>query len=389
MSHVLAGPYCTLLMALNGAEVIKIERPKVGELARRHLLVAKDGRKVAHTVAYVHRGKKGVTIDLRSEKGKEIFKKLVKVSDVVIENFTPGTMERLGLSYRVLREINPALVYTSISGFGHDDIYPGPYVDRPAFNIVAQAMSGIMDITGELGGPPIPTGVALGDLVASVFALSGTVMALRMRDLTGVGQHVDISMYDCLASFAQRPLLRCYLTGETPTRGDDKRENPLGAFKVKDGYVVMTTMGDEMWGRLCNLIGRPELRTDPRLNPDTARGRLYDSVLRPILEEWAKDKTRAEVVNAFLGADLPSAPVQNVAELMECPHLRARKMVQEFDDPNEGHLMLTGNPLKMSGVEEQVPAPAPLLGQHTDEVLRDILGVPDHELARLHEDGVV
>ena len=389
LSHVLAGPYCTLMMALNGAEVIKIEPPKKGELFRKHLVEAKDGRKVAHSIAYAHRGKKAITLNLRSDKGREIFKELVKVSDVVLENFSAQSMDRLGLSYHTLQAINPALVYTSISGFGHNDIYPGPYVDRPAFNLVAQAMSGIMDITGEAGGPPIPTGVALGDLVASVFALAGTAMALLMRNVTGKGQHVDIAMYDCLASFSQRALLRYYLTGDMPTRGDDKRENPLGAFKVKDGYVVMTTMGDDMWARLCTLIGRPELQTDPRLNPDTARGRLYDTVLRPILEEWAKDRTRTEVVNAFQVADLPSAPVQSVADMLECPQLKARKMIQEFDDPNEGRLVLTGSPLKFSEVEEQEPTPAPRLGQDTDEVLQKLLGLSVEELAQLHEKEII
>ncbi len=387
-SHVLAGPYCTLLMALNGAEVIKIEPPK-GELSRRQLMTTKDGRKVAANVAYAHRGKKAITLNLRSEKGKEICKELVKVADVAVENFSASTMDRLGLGYRTLKEVNPALVYTSISGFGHNDIFEGPYVDRPAFNLVAQAMGGIMDITGEAGRPPIPTGVALGDLVASVFALAGTAMALRMRDLTGQGQHVDIAMYDCLASFSQRAVLRYHLTGEVPTRGDDKRENPLGAFKVKDGYVVMTTMGDDMWGRFCNMIGRPDLRADPRLNPDTARGRQYDSVIRPILEEWARDKTRTEVVDAFLAADLPAAPVQSVADMVECPQLKVRNMIQEFDDPNNGKLVLTGNPLKFSAVEEMKPTPAPLLGQDTDSVLRELLGMSEQQLAQLHEEQVV
>jgi crotonobetainyl-CoA:carnitine CoA-transferase CaiB-like acyl-CoA transferase len=389
LTHVLAGPYATLFLAQAGAEVIKIEMPGTGELSRRQLVQAADGRIIDHTMAYLNRGKKGLALNLRTDEGRDIFTQLVKISDVVVENFTATTMRRLGLDYATLAEINPRIVYTSISGFGHDDIYPGPYTDRPAFNLIAQAMGGIMDITGELNGPPVPTGVALGDLVAGVFAVSGTLMALRHRELTGQGQHVDISMYDTLASFSQRALLRYYLTGDLPTRGNDSRENPLGAFKVADGYVVMTTMGDPMWDRLCTLIGRPELRDDPDLNPDTARGRRYEQVLRPILEDWARELTREQVVELFRAADLPAAPVQNVDDLLHCPQLRARRMVYEVDDPRRGRLAFTGNPIKLSRVPEEEPAPAPALGEDTDEVLTKLLDLDGARLADLRARNVI
>jgi formyl-CoA transferase len=375
-------------MAHNGAEVIRIERPD-GEIARRLLIDTPDGRKVDATHAYINRGKQAITLDLRSDEGKAIFEKLVRISDVVIENFTPRTMRKLGLGYEALREINPRIVYTSLSGFGHDDIYPGPYVDRPAFNMIAQAMSGIMDITGEKDGPPVAAGVAVGDLVAGILALSGTLLALRHRDATGVGQHVDIALYDALASFSQRALLRGFLTGETPTRGRENRENPQGPFKVKDGYVVVVTMGDPMWARLCAVIGRPDLRDDPRFNPDTARGQRFDDELRPILEEWARDKTREEVVALFLAADLPVAPVQDAADLRACAHLRARRMVYEVDDPARGRMLYTGIPIKLSQVaEEDLPA-APALGADTAAVLSRLLGLGEDHLSSLRERRVV
>jgi len=389
LSHVMAGPYMTLFLALNGAEVIKLENPNGGELARRLLLKAKDGRVVDHMVAYLNRGKKGIGLNLRSAEGREIFRDLVRLSDIVVDNFTPTTLRRLGFGYDELKSINPRIIYTTISGFGHDDIYPSPMMDRPAFNLIAQAMSGIMDITGDADGPPVPTGVAIGDLVAAIFALSGTLLALQHREKTGLGQHVDISMYDCLTSFSQRAVLRAYLTGETPTRGRDSRENPLGAFKVKDGYVVMTLMGDLMWKRFCAMIGKPDLETHPDLNPDSARGARYESVLRPLLEEWARDKTRTEVVELFRAADLPVAPVQNAADLLDCPQLRGRRMIEEVDEPGRGRLVFTGNPIKLSNVTETTPSPAPALGADTTDVLASLLGLSAERLAALRAAGVV
>jgi len=388
LAHVLAGPYCTMLMALNGADVIKIEPPK-GELFRRHTLIAKDGREVADEIAFLQRNKKAMTLDLRSEKGKVILKRMVAEADVLVENFTPQTMKRLGLGYDVLREINPRLIYTSISGYGHDDVLKSPYCDRPAFNTVAQGVGGLMDNTGEPGRPPIASGVALGDFIPAVFALSGTLMALRMRDITGFGQHVDIAMVDCVASFSQIAVLENYLTGVLPNRDNQMRGNPKGSFKVKDGYVVMTTMGDAMWERLCRLASRPDLIADPRLATDKLRGALYESVIEPMLVNWAKDMTRTEVVEAFIAADLPAGPVQSAADLAECPHMKARHMIVEFDDPHEGHLLLTGNPLKFSGVREGVPTPAPQLGQDTDAVLRCLLGLSDQEIFALRQEQVV
>jgi CoA:oxalate CoA-transferase len=388
LTHVMAGPYATFFMALNGADVIRVERPE-GEIARRLIIEAADGRKVDATYAYLNRGKQTITLDLRNPEGKAMFLDLVRISDVVIENFTARTMKKLGLDYPALREANPRIVYTSLSGFGHDDIHPGPYTDRPAFNMIAQAMSGIMDITGERDGPPIAAGVAVGDLVSGILALSGTLLALRHRDLTGEGQHVDIALYDALASFSQRAVLRGFLTGETPTRGRESRENPQGPFKVKDGYVVIVTMGDPMWARLCDVIGRPDLRDHPRFNPDTARGQLFDDQLRPILEDWARDRTRAEVVDLFLAADLPVAPVQNAADLLHCPQLRARRMITEVDDPVRGRMVYTGNPIKLSNVPEHDPHPAPLLGADTEAVLASLLGVSREQLDALRRRAVI
>ncbi|MGV3652514.1 MAG: CaiB/BaiF CoA transferase family protein [Devosia sp.] len=389
LSHVLAGPYMTLFLVQNGAEVIKIENPAGGDMARRLIARSTDGRDIDHVAAYLNRGKKGLALNLRSDEGKAIFRDLVAKSDIVVENFTPATLKRLGFGYEELKAINPAIIYTSLSGFGHDDIYPSPMMHRPAFNLIAQAMGGIMDITGEADGPPIPTGVALGDLVAGIFALSGTLLALQHRTRTGVGQHVDISMYDCLASFSQRAVLRTYLTGDVPTRGRDSRENPLGSFKVKDGYVVMTLMGAPMWQRFCAMIDRQDLLDHPDLNPDAARGARFDTVLRPLLEEWAEDKTRDDVVALFSAADLPAAPVQDAADLLACEQLRARRMIEEVDDPARGPMVYTGNPIKLSNMREEVPSPAPVLGQDTESVLEGLLGLSADRIAALRQSGTL
>ena len=389
LTHVLAGPYCTLFMALNGAEVIKIETPEGGEMARRLLMQARDGRIVDAALAYQNRGKQSLTLNLRSEEGRAIFLDLVRISDVVVENFSATTMKRLGLDYAALRQVNPRIVYTSISGFGHDDILPGLYVDRPAFNLIAQAMGGIMDISGELDGPPIVCGVPLGDLTAGIFGLSGTLLALRQREMTGEGQHVDVAMYDALASYSQRLVTRYYLTGEVPTRGRDNRENPQGTFKAKDGYLAITVMGDAMWGRFCTMLGRPEMRDDPAMNPDTARGKLYDSVLQPMLEAWAAEMTREEVLARFRAADLPCAPVQDTHDLLNCPHLKARNMIVEVDDPVRGRIAYTGNPIKLSAMPEEQPSHAPALGQDTDAILSRLLGLDAARLEALHARKVI
>lgn len=388
LTHVMAGPFTTMLMAMNGAEVIKIERPD-GEIARRLLIDAADGRRVDATIAYLNRGKHAVTLNLQTEEGRALFLDLVHISDVVIENFTPRTMHKLGLDYEILRDANPRIIYTSLSGYGHDDIYPGPYVDRPAFNMIAQAMSGIMDITGELDRPPAATGVAIGDLAAGIYALCGTLLALRHRETTGEGQRVDVSLYDSLVSFSQRAVLRSFLTGEVPTRGRDNRENPQGPIKVKDGYVAIVTMGYPMWSQLCDLIGRPDLRDDPTMNPDTARGRRFDDFLRPLLEDWAKDMTREEVVQRFLAAGLPAAPVQNAGDLLRCPQLRSRRMINEVDDPARGRMVYTGNPMKLSKVPDDEPAPASMLGADTESVLKTLLGIDAHRLEALRAKHVV
>jgi CoA:oxalate CoA-transferase len=389
LTHVLAGPYCTLFMALNGAEVIKIETPEGGEMARRLLMQARDGRIVDAALAYQNRGKQSLTLNLRSEEGRALFLDLVRISDVVVENFSATTMKRLGLDYAALRQVNPRIVYTSISGFGHDDILPGPYVDRPAFNLIAQAMGGIMDISGELDGPPIVCGVPLGDLTAGIFGLSGTLLALRQREMTGEGQHVDVAMYDALASYSQRLVTRYYLTGEVPTRGRDNRENPQGIFKAKDGYVAITVMGDAMWARFCAMLGRPEMRDEPAMNPDTARGKLYDSVLQPMLEAWASEMTREEVLESFRAADLPCAPVQDTHDLLNCPHLKARNMIVEVDDPVRGRIAYTGNPIKLSGMPEEQPSHAPTLGQDTDAILSRLLGLDAARLEALHARKII
>lgn len=388
LSHVLAGPYCTMLMALSGAEVIKVE-PREGELFRRHTLVAKDGRVVPDEIVYLHRNKQAITLDLRTEKGKDLLKRMAAKADVLVENFTPSTMKRLGLGYDVLRAINPRLVYTSISGYGHDDILKSPWSDRPAFNTVAQGVGGLMDNTGEPGRPPISSGVSLGDFVPALFALSGTLMALRLRELTGVGQHVDIAMADCIASLSQIAVLETYLTGVVPNRDNQMRGNPKGAFRVKDGWVVMTTMGDAMWERLCRLCGRPEFIADPSLATDKLRGEHYETVIEPMLLAWGKDKTRTEAVDAFIAAKLAAGPVQSAADLIDCPHMKARNMILEFDDPHEGHLVLTGNPIKFSAVPETVPTPAPRLGQDSEAVLRGLLGLSAQEVADLRREQVI
>ncbi|MBI4505949.1 MAG: CoA transferase, partial [Chloroflexi bacterium] len=295
----------------------------------------------------------------------------------------------MGLGWAHLREINPALVYVSISGFGHRDVLPGPYWDRPAYDQVIQAMSGLMYMPGKPGDPPIPLGLPLADLVPSVFAVAGLLAALYERQRTGRGRHVDIAMYDCMLAANERALGLLGVLGGAPARGQGDTSAQLGIFAAADGYVAIGIVTQAAWPAFCRALGREDLLADPRVGTPEGRPRHVEEVLRPAIEGWARDKTREQVVEACLAAGVACGAVRRVEEVYACPQTAARQMLLEMAHPVAGKVRVAGNPLKMSGVDAVDARRPPELGEHTADVLASWLGYAAADVAALRAAGAL
>jgi formyl-CoA transferase len=386
----MTAPTCTLLLADAGAEVIKIERPGRGDPRRSIPPYAVDaqGRRVAGSFIGYNRNKKSMAVNLRQEAGRRIYRDLVKVADVVVENLRPGAADRLGLGYEDVKAINPRLIYAAISGFGRLDGYTGPYADRPAFDIVAEAMGGIMNLVGFADKPPSWTIYGMADVYTGLVTAYGVMLALFMREQTGQGQFVDSAMLDNMLAFNERMVALYSFTGESPERGRLKHLYPRGAFRCQDGYLALNTPDDRQWGRICEAIGREDLKDDPRTVNGTARAANAEFV-RPIIEAWLADKSRAEAV-ALLGEHgVPSGPVYTAEDIFDDPHIAARHMLVTVDDPVAGPRKYARTPLHLSSAPEIPTEPAPRLGEHTRSVLRDVLGYEAVEIERLRDEGVI
>jgi len=332
-------------------------------------LEGKNGQRVGINAVRHIRNKKSVALDLASEEGRTAFQALVKVADVVVENYRPGVMDQLGLGYDTLREINPRLVYASISGYGHYDCYDDSYRNRGMFDPAAQAVSGLMDVTGPAGGPPSFCGASVGDKMPATLAAYGILTAIMYRDKTGQGQHVDIAMYDSCVWLNDKALTAYTLAGAVQERGRLVYNEPFDVFRAKDGYIVIVATTQALWERMCQAMGNAELVNDPRLATPYIRYRNFDNYLKPIIEGWLADKTRSEAEEILGRFGVPAGKVQTVEDLVRCPQLKARGMLQEIEDPEYGKLMLAGNPVKLSLTTPLPPSPIPLVGQHTEEVL--------------------
>ncbi|MBI2321476.1 MAG: CoA transferase [Chloroflexi bacterium] len=389
IENFVAGPYGSMLLADFGAEVIKVEPPETGD-GYRHvgIIRERDGQHASSGFLRVNRNKRSVALNLQAPEGKDLFRRLARQADVVWENLRPGVMDRLGLGYRVLAEDNPRLVYASVSGFGHTDIYQSPYTQMPAFDSLAQAMSGIVYRPGREGDPPVFLGFALSDTYSGVLAAFGVVLALQTRAITGRGQHVDVSMYDALLTLNEHAITD-YAAGEPITRGGAPASAPFGLFRVADGYISIGVVGQPIWQRFCAAIERPDLLSDERLRDGADRSRRQEDVLRPIIEAWGATRTRAEAVALLSSAGVPAAPVQTVDDILACPHVRERRMLLRIDDPIFGALDVVGNPIKFSDVPEVTADTPPSLGADTAHLLGSLLGIGDDELARLRAAGIV
>lgn len=385
LTRVMAGPYCTMYLADLGAEVIKIEIPGTGDDTRK-FPPFKNGESLYY--CNMNRNKKGVTLNLKKPEGKALFKEMVKNADVVVENYRPGVMDKLGLGYDVLKEVNPRIIYAAVSGFGSY----GPMHQRPGYDIIAQATSGIMSLTGEPGGGPLRTGSAIGDLVGGLNLCIGILAALNARQFTGKGQRVDVSLVDGLVSFLETNTQRYQVEGRQPERMGNRYPSaaPYDSFKAKDGEFVIGCGNDKLFALLCNqVLHRPELVDDPRY--DTPVNRLaHQAELKVIVEEWSTQHTIAEAVDAVLAAGVPAAPINDIPAVMNDEHIaKAREMFLDCDHPVAGHFRVNGNPVKLMDSMPRLRTPAPTLGQDNEAVYEGVFGLSPERLAELKDEGVI
>ncbi|MBN1995534.1 MAG: CoA transferase [Anaerolineae bacterium] len=388
LEQYMSGPYCTMLLADTGAEVIKIERPGSGD-PRRAIppFFEKDGVKKAGGFIGYNRNKKSLALNLRDEAGQAVLRKLVGVSDVVVENLRPGAMDKMGLGYEHLKTLNPGLIYAMISGYGRLPGYQSAYSNWPAFDIVAEAMSGVMDLIGFADKPPTYTLYGMADVYSGMIAAYGIMQALFMRQRTGQGQLVDVSMLDNMLALNERMVTLYSTTGQEPKRGKLEHLWPRGAFQCKDGYVALNVPDDIVWQRLATAIGRPDLVDDSRSATAPKRAANAD-FLQPIIEAWLADKTRAEVVKTLNAAGMPTAPVYTAKDVFEDEHFRIRQMLVEINDPEVGPHTFARTTPHLSAAPEIPANPAPKLGQHTRPIMQK-LGYSAGEIDKLAEEGVI
>jgi formyl-CoA transferase len=382
ISQVMAGPYACMLLADMGADVIKIEPPGTGDQTRGAMGFKMKG---PDSLGFLNmnRNKRSVALNLKSEAGRKVLLQLAKDADILIENYRPGAMKRLGLGYEDIKAVNPRLVYTSISGFGQT----GPWADRPGFDLMAQAMSGVMSVTGYPGGPPVKAGVPVADIGCALFAIYGTLSAYIGAKASGEGQYIDAALFDSAMAFSVWDICDYWGTGKPPEPlgTSNKMTAPYQAMAASDGYFVMGANNQKLWHLLCTVMDRKELLEDARFG--TISLRLANrAALEDELERTFRLHPKDDWVKLLLASGIPAGPILTYPEAFEGEHGRARQMRMEIDHPIEGKVPNIGFPVKLSGTPQQVRRHPPLLGEHTAEVLTE-LGLSPHEQAELEAQG--
>lgn len=367
LTRVLAGPYCTMVLLDLGARVIKVEPPKVGDDARAFGPFLKG--KSAYFMS-LNRGKESIALDLKNEADKAIFHELLAKADVLVENYRPGTMEKLGLGWDALHAKYPTLIYAAASGFGHS----GPYSKRAAYDMVVQGMGGLMSVTGHPGGPPTRVGTSIGDITAGLFTAIGISSALFDRNRTGKGMKVDVAMLDCQIAILENAIARYFSTGQVPGPLGARHPSitPFEAFKAKDGHLIVAAGNDALFAKLCEAIGRPDLATNP-LFVSNAKRTDHAAALRDELEQALAAKPVAEWLDILDKAGVPSGPINNVKQALEDPQIEARNMVVAIDDKDVGKLSMAGNPIKLSAYGDPATrGPVPDLDGDRATILKSV-----------------
>jgi formyl-CoA transferase len=371
--QVMAGPFCCMLLGDLGADVIKVEPPE-GDQARRAMGFKLKGDDSLGFLN-MNRNKRSITLDLKSEAGRNVFFRLAETADVIVENYRPGAMKKLGVDYEAARAVNPGIIYASISGFGQS----GPWADRPGFDLIAQAASGIISVTGDPAGPPARSGVPVTDIGCSLFTVYAILAAYIGRQATGRGQHIDASLYEAGIAFSIWDISEYWGTGRVPHRlgTANRMAAPYEAVRAKDGYFVIGANNDRLWLRLCEVIARPDLAANPsyRTNADRLANRER---LAADLEKTFLTQDREHWVSLLLKAGVPAGPISDYAEVFASDHARAREMKMMVAHPVEGAVPNIGFPVKLMGTPQQVRRPPPLLGEHNDEIFAE-LGIAESE----------
>jgi CoA:oxalate CoA-transferase len=388
LSHVLAAPTATMFLADLGAEVIHIEPPQGDDAREFGPFVGEPGKNRSGYFISLNRNKKSMVLNLRQDKGKRILEELIRKSDILVENYRPSTMRKLGFGWKEIQRINPRIIYASICGFGHDSL-PG-YDSRPSYDVVAQGYSGLMSITGPEGGPPCRVGSSVGDIIAGHQAVIGILVALRYRERTGRGQHYDGSMVEGLFATLENAVIRYTATDEVlgPLGSRHPSITPFQGFRTKDSWIIIAIGNDLLWAKFCQLINHPDLSEDYRFKTNPLRTQ-YVKELIPILEVEFQKKTTKEWMALLEAADLPHSPINNIREICEDPNIRYRRMLVEMEQPGVGKVRVAGSPIHLSETPGEVYSPAPLLGQHSEEILKNILGYSKEAIDQLQREDII
>lgn len=384
LTRVLAGPYCGMIMSDLGAKVIKIERPVVGDDSRAYGPY-QNGESIYY--AGLNRGKIGITLNLKDEKGKEIFKDMVRKANIVIENYRPGTMEKLGLGYNVLKQVNPSIIYGSVSGFGHT----GPYSKRAGYDIIGQAAGGLMSTTGWSFSPPTRTGTPMGDVLGGLNMAIGVLAALYRQKETGKGEKVDISLVDSVVSSMQNINMIYTTEGRIPQRIGNRYEStyPYDSFKAKDGDVIIGAGNDKLFKKLMEVMGKADLNSDERFLSVSKRVENHE-LLKEIIEDWSKDKGVDEISKLLNDHGIPSTPINTIDRIVVDEQIAVnRNMFPVQKHPVAGDIKLTNNAIKLTETDSNPDKPAPTLGQHNEYVYKELLGYTDEKFKELIDNKVI
>ncbi len=383
LTRVLAGPSASLALADLGAEVIKVEPPGSGDETRT-FPPFRDGE--SHYYLAINRGKKSIVVDLKTGEGVQLIKDLAARCDILVENYRPGVMDRLGLGYDTLAAIHPGLIYCSISGFGAT----GPMADKPSFDIVLQALSGALSVNGEPGAPPTKLGIPLGDLIGGINGPIAILAALHERHATGRGRHIDISLLDGMLGMLGYLAQLAFFNGEDPQPQGTQHPNlvPYGAFPASDGSIIVACLTNAFWSRICTAIGRPELTEDPRYDMIEKRRNAREEV-NAIVSAFTETHTVDELVELFSEHQVPNAPILGITEALAQPQAKERNMVVTTEHQTLGSIPIVNRPIKFTGAEQPVPTAPPVLGQHTNQVMIDLLDLDETQIAALKAAGII